>query len=329
MIWRRVGLALVMIWMTVTATFFIVRLMPGNPATFELHVLLKRGVSYNMALQHVKTLYGINLHQSLLVQYLQYVDNALHGNFGDSILYPDIPVIHLIGKALPWTVFTVGTALLTSFLIGVSLGTVAAYRRHGWLDRLLTPLAAILNGVPNYLTGTILLFVFGVVLGWLPQNGPYSAAITPNVSLAFLISVLRHAILPIGAYVISQWGSWFLLMKSSTVSTLGTEFIVGARSYGIAPSVVMREYVAPNSMLPLFTNLVLSIGFMFGGSVFVETIFSYPGIGYLFSSSVSGRDYPLMQGLFAVLTVAVIISNLVADLLYVKLDPRITLEDAA
>lgn len=329
MILRRIGLAILMIWMTVTATFFIVRLMPGNPATFELHVLIKRGVPYNMALQRVTLLYGINLHQSLWTQYGHYVSHALHGNFGNSLLYPDVPVMRLIGKALPWTVFTVGMALLLSFVIGVALGTYAAYRRHGWLDKILTPTAAVLNGIPNYLTGTILLFVFGVVLGWFPQNGPYSASITPGFSLSFLVSVARHAVLPITAYVLSQWGGWYLLMKGSTVSTLGKDYIVGARSFGIRPNTVMKDYVAPNSILPMFTNLVLSIGFMFGGSVFVESIFSYPGVGYLFGSSVSGRDYPMMQGLFAILTVAIILSNLLADLVYVRLDPRISLEDVA
>lgn len=327
MLFKRIGLALLMIWMTLTTTFFLIRVMPGNPMTLKLHTFLQQGVPYPMAVKRVQLLFGINAHEPLWRQYLGYLAQSLRGNLGISIQYPGTSVLSLIGKALPWTVFTVGVSLLLSFLIGVALGTVGAYRRNGIVDRLLTPISALMNGIPNYLTGTILLFIFTVLLTWFPQQGAYGLNVNVGLNLAFIDSVLVHAILPIGAYVISQVGGWYLLMKSNTISTLGQDFIAGARSFGIPSRRIMGSYVAPNAILPLFTNLVLSLGFMFGGSVFVETIFTYPGIGYLFGSAMSNRDYPLMEGLFALMTIAVIISNLIADLFYLKLDPRITLED--
>lgn len=327
MLLKRIGMAILMIWMTLTTTFFLVRLMPGNPMTLKLHTFLRQGIPYPIAVKRVQMLFGINAHSPMWQQYLSYLWQFIRGNLGISIQYPGTSVLSLIEKALPWTVFTVGVSLFLSFVIGVALGTIGAYRRNGIFDRIMSPLSALLNGVPNYLTGTILLFFFAVVVIWFPQQGPYGTGLNPGFNLPYLGSVLYHGALPIGSYILSQFGGWYLLMKSNTLSTLGQDYISGAKSFGIPSGKIMQSYVAPNAILPLFTNLVLSLGFMFGGSVFVETIFSYPGIGYLFGTATSNRDYPLMEGLFALITITVIVSNLIADLFYLKLDPRITLED--
>lgn len=325
---RRLGTALLMIFLVVTFTFFLLRLMPGNPTLIEYHNLLKQGDSAPAALRYVNALYGVNVKAPLFSQYVSYVADLVRGNLGNSLLYPNTTVLSLVAAALPWTVFSVGLALMVSAIFGILMGTVAGFKRSGWLDATLTPVATVLSGIPNYLTGTVFLFLFAVVLAWFPQSGAYGVGVHTGLNAGFLGSVLFHAALPVLSYAVTQFGGWYLLMKSSTASTLGQEFIVGARSRGLTPSQVVYGYVMPNSLLPLFTNFVLAIGFMFGGSVFVESIFSYPGLGYLLNQAVANRDYPMMEGLFLVITVAVIVSNLAADLAYIKLDPRISGEDA-
>jgi peptide/nickel transport system permease protein len=325
---RRIATAVLMVFVVVTFTFFLIRLMPGNPTLIEYHLLLKQGDSPEAARSYVNALFGTNVRAPLMVQYGTYLVDLLHGNLGTSLLYPDTSVTSLVAAALPWTVFSVGLALLVSAASGVLLGTLAGFRRDGLMDRVVTPVATVLSGIPNYLTGTVFLFLFTVVLAWFPQSGAYGVGVVPGLNLPFLGSVLQHAALPVLSYAVTSFGGWYLLMKSSTVSTLGQEFIVGARARGLTGRQVVYQYVMPNSLLPLFTNFVLAIGFLFGGSVFVETIFSYPGLGYLLNQAVSNRDYSTMQGLFMLITVAVIASNLVADVLYVRLDPRIGEGDA-
>ncbi|WP_284285696.1 ABC transporter permease [Alicyclobacillus fastidiosus] len=199
----------------------------------------------------------------------------------------------------------------------------------GWLDQILTPVSSVLNGLPNYLIGTLLLFFFTVIVRWFPSQGAYSPNVVVGFNLPFILSVARHAILPVCSYVISSFAGWVLLMKSNTISVLGENFIAGARTHGIPERRIMLRYVAPNSILPMVTNVILSIAFLFGGSIFVESIFNYPGIGYLFSQASANSDYALLQALFGVLTITVIVANFIADILYTRLDPRITLEDIA
>jgi peptide/nickel transport system permease protein len=238
-------------------------------------------------------------------------------------MYPGQPVMDIIAKALPWTVFIVSVALVVSFALGILLGAIAAYLRGTWFDHLVTQGSSLLNGVPLYLTAIVLFYFLAVLLRWFPMGGAYSPYVPQGLNLAFLGSVLAHAILPILAFVISSFAGWALSMKSSTISVLGEDFITAARAMAIKDRYVVWSYVSRNAILPLFTGFVLSIGFIFGGSLYVEQVFNYPGLGNLFYSSMQGRDFPLMEGCFFLLTTAVILANVVADLLYSTLDPRI------
>src|SRR5205085_12253390 len=168
-----------------------------------------------------------------------------------------------------------------------------------------------------------LLYFLAVLLRWFPMGGAYNPYAQQGLNLAFLGSVAGHAILPILTFVLSSFAGWALSMKSSTISVLGEDFITAAKAMAIKERYVVWSYVSRNAMLPLFTGLVLSIGFMFGGSLYVEQVFNYPGLGNLFYMSLQGRDFPLMEGCFFLLTTAVILANVVADLLYSTLDPRI------
>ena len=316
-------MAVVMIFSVTTAIFFLVHLMPGSPYSLMLHQLLKQGYTMTQAINLVKELFGFNPNEPLLAQYWNYLTLLAHGNLGTSLMYPGQSVLVLIAHAIPWTLFIVSISLLVSFGIGVILGAVAAYARNTWLEKLLTVGSSLLNGIPQYLTA-ILLFYFLAVLGqFFPMGGAYDPAVAPGFNLPFAGSVLNHAILPILAFVLSSFAGWTLSMKSSTVSVLGEDFINVAKAMGVRERHIMLDYVTKNAILPVFTSFVISIGFMFGGSLFVEQVFNYPGMGQLFLNATSSHDFTLMEGCFLLLTTAVILANLAADLLYSKLDPRI------
>lgn len=324
---KRIGISVFIIYVVITISFFLIRLMPGNAVDFLYHqLLMSHTVSPQQALEQVQSLYGVSVKEPLILQYGQYLWNMVQGNLGTSILYPGTSVVHLLMNALPWTVLIVSTSLLISFFIGISIGTLIAYFRKSKYAVLVSTIMTVLSAVPNYIVAVILLYLLADLHHVFPTGGAYSPEVLPGWNIPFILSVARHATLPIIAFVITQVGGWALGMKSSVVSALGEEYITSAHSHGIGNRRIIQSYVGRNAILPLVTSLGLSIGFMVGGSIFIETMFNYPGIGYFLATAVNGRDYPLMMGSFIITTTAVVIANLLTDLLNQKLDPRTTVK---
>jgi peptide/nickel transport system permease protein len=331
-LWRnrwvmRLFKALLTVYIVTTITFFLVRLLPGNPADVYIQGLVQQyGLSYQEARNRASLLFAINLNQPIGLQYVDYLGNLAHGNLGTSITAAGTPVVTEIGAYLPWTLFSVGLGLLISFVLGVLLGLVMAYRRETWLDHVLSTFASIVSSVPNYLVAILMLLFLGVQLGWVnvgAMRGSYSPGVHPGLSLAFIGDVLYHAELPILTYVITTIGTWMLTMKSSTLNALEEDYVTVAKARGLPERRIMTAYVGRNAVLPVFTQMAIAAGFVVGGSVLVETIFTYQGVGWLLISGINARDYPVMQGVFLVITVSVVVANLLADALYGKLDPRI------
>lgn len=318
----RMAWAILMIFLVASLTFFLVRIMPGNPIQVKINQLIYQGLSQQQAAQQVKAMYNIMPNAPLWQQYLSYLGGLLHGNMGQSITYTGESVLGVVMTALPWTAFMVTSGLLVSFVIGVVLGVWAAMRRNRAPDTVVTTLSTLLHGIPQYMTGLALAYLFTTIWPIFPFGAPYNAEIHPGFTLPFIGSVLYHAILPIFSYVFAGFGSWALSMKASTVSALGEDYIMAANVRGLEPQRVF-SYVGKNAILPIFTQFALAIGFMFSGSVFIETIFDLPGLGQMIGNAVSNRDYPLMQGVFLIISIAVIVANLLADWLYGVLDPRI------
>ena len=319
---RRFIGAIVMIFVVVTATFFLLRLMPGNPISIAYENMLQNGVSPAQAAVQIRIMYNVYPNASAVVEYLQYMGQLLHGNLGTSIAEAGQPVISLIMQSAPWTLLLVAVGLLISFIIGLVLGVMTALRRDTWFDHLVSQTSSIFHGVPNYITGFALLYLFTVALPWFPFGGIYSSSMHPAFTIQFIGNVAYHAVLPVSAYVLGGFGSWMLTAKSAAVSALGDDFMVAARIRGLTSGQQLNMLVH-NSILPLFTGFVLSVGFMFGGAVFIETMFTIPGLGYLITTAVGQKDYPVMEGTFLILTAAVILSNFLADTLYSRIDPRI------
>lgn len=324
---RRLFRAFLTIFFVSTLTFFLVRLLPGSPIEVYINQQITQyGYSYEEAANQASALFAIDTEQPMLLQYFDYLRNLVQGDLGMSLVVPGTTVASIIQSRLWWTIFSVGTALLISFILGSLIGMLMAYKRGGMFDGAMSTFGSITNSIPNYLLALMIIVFFGVQLGWIPytdMRGSVSSGQPVELSLAFFADALYHAILPISVYVITTVGSWMLLMKSSTVSALEEDYVTAARARGIPEWRVLLFYVGRNAILPLFTQLTISIGFVVGGSLLVEPIFQYSGIGSRLFEAIQQRDYSTLQGIFLVITVSVVIANLIADLFYSRLDPRI------
>jgi len=324
---RRVVVAAIKVFVVVTLTFFLIRLMPTNPVEVYINELITQyGMSFDEARNQAAALLAIDLDAPLSQQYLQYMRGLAQGNLGTSFRSKGTPVTAIIAKFLPWTLFSVGVSLLISFTLGMLLGMWAAYRRESLGDHAITTLSSIFSSVPTDLIGLMLVVFLGAQWKLLPitqMRGSMSPGMQPGFTWAFLKDIFFHAALPIATYVLTTVGGWTLAMKSSTIATLGEDYITVAKARGLPESRIMTSYVGRNASLPLFTSLAISIGFIVGGSTLIEFIFVYQGVGQLLLNSIVQRDYPVMQGIFLIITMTVILANFLADFLYSRLDPRI------
>ncbi len=326
-VFRRTVVAFVKILIVVTLTFFLIRLMPTNPVEVYINELITQyGMSADEARNQAAALLAIDLDAPLGQQYLQYLQELAQGNLGTSFRSKGTSVNAMIGKFLPWTLFSVGTALLISFALGMLLGMWAAYRRESIGDHAITTVSSVFSSIPNYLVGIMLVVFLGVQWKVLPitqMRGSMSPGMEPGFTLAFVKDIFFHAALPIATYILTTIGTWALAMKSSTMATLGEDYVTVAKARGLPERRIMTGYVGRNASLPLFTSLAISIGFIVGGSILIEFIFVYQGVGQLLLSSIQSRDYPVMQGIFLIISIAVILANLLAEFLYSRLDPRV------
>lgn len=321
---KRAAMSLVIIFVVISLSFFMIRLMPGNAMDFLYNQLQSQGgLTPQEIQQKIHAIYGLTPQGSVWSQYVQYIGNVAHGNFGNSIVSPGKTVAGIIVGALPWTIFIVAVSLLISFAIGIVVGTAMAAFRDSWFAKVTTFVVSLLSSIPNYLVAIALIYFLTDLHPIFPLGGAYSARVSPGLNLPFIESVIGHGILPIAAYVITGFGGWALTMKGSVTTILGSDYVRAAQSWGLGKRRVTESYIGRNSLLPMVTSLALSLGYMFGGSVFIETFFTYPGIGYYMVNAVNGRDYPLMMGCFILITVAVVVSNFVVDVLYPLVDPRI------
>ena len=317
---RRLGFYLLSGWVALTINFLLPRLMPGDPATALFARF--RGRLGPEAMQALRETFGLT-QAPLWRQYLTSLGHVLRGDLGISIAYFPSPVSSVIGTGLIWTVFLAGSAVAISFALGTLLGLAAAWWRRGWIDTWLPSTLVFFGAFPFFWLAMVALYVFGFVLGWFPLGHAYSDEITPAFTAAFLLDIARHAVLPVGTMVLATLGGWLLSMRNTMISVLGSDFVNLARAKGLPQSRVALRYAARNALLPSITSLGMALGFVLGGSLLTEIVFSYPGQGYLLVQAVRNQDYPLMQGIFLVITLAVLGANWLVDLVVLWLDPRI------
>lgn len=317
---HRLGFYVIAAWASLTFNFFLPRWMPGDPGDALAAQLQGRVTPETLAA--MEEAYGLS-DAPLWQQYFSYLGNIFRGEMGVSTSNFPAPVTEVIGMALWWTLLLGGTAVIISFVVGTILGMIAAWRRGSWADSVLPPFLQLIGSFPYFWLAMLALFFLGFQWGWFPLRHAYSDELSPAFSWEFFSSVLFHLVLPAGTIVLVSLGGWVLSMRNSMISTLSEDYVTMAEAKGLNQRRVMFSYAARNAMLPNLTQFGMALGFVIGGSLITEIVFSYPGLGYQLITSVQRLDYQLMQGIFLMITFAVLAANLMVDLLYVRLDPRV------
>lgn len=300
------------IWFAVTATFLLLRLLPGNPALAIADPRMTAQTQHLLLQQ-----YGLN--DPLLVQYGKYLWQLLHGNLGISFTQQQ-PVSAVLAGRLPWTLLLTGGALVLTVAVGIPVGVLAATHPRSLLDRGLQVGSVVGQSLFVPSLGILLLYVFGLYFGWFPIGGAYTEGV---YGIAWYGSVLVHLVLPCISLALVQLGSYVLTLRATLLETLGEGYCTLAAANGLHRRRVVWKYALRNALLPTTTLVGLQLGFLVGGAVLTETIFAYPGVGRAVYEAVIQLDYPVLQGAFVLLAVAVVLANVVTDFLYGLLDPRV------
>jgi peptide/nickel transport system permease protein len=303
-----------------TLNFFLPRLMPGDPAAAMFARF--RGQAQPAQIDAMRKAFGLSegpLHE----QYLTYLSHALRGDFGISISSFPTPVLQVIGNSLQWTLLLGLVATILGFLLGSLLGVLGTWRRGGFTDSVLPPLLLFVGSFPYFWLASLALFFLGFKWNLFPLRHAYDDHLTPVWTWEFLGSVGVHLILPAGTILLVSIGGWMLGMRNTMIAVLAEDYITMAEAKGLPQRRIMFAYAARNALLPNVTAFGMALGFVISGALVTETVFAYPGLGYQLLTAVRNLDYPLMQGIFLMITFAVLGANLIVDLLYVRLDPRV------
>ncbi|MDQ6936158.1 MAG: ABC transporter permease [Actinomycetota bacterium] len=320
---RKLVLFVITLWAALTLNFILPRLMPGSPVDAALAKLASTGQPVTNAQRKAIEIELGAPHGNLLTQYFQYLNHTVHLDFGRSYSFPTETVSHSIGKALPWTLVLVGVTTVLAFIVGTLLGVYAGWRRGTKADATVTIGATFFAAFPPFWLGLLLLYALAYQLNWFPIKGGYTPGASPQLTLTFLNDAFQHSVIPALTLAVTSLSGWVFGMRNNMINTLGEDYVTFAEANGLRTRTVALLYAARNALLPNVTAFGLSLGAVVGGSVLVEGIFSYPGLGNLLYIAVSNRDFPLMQALFLVITVSMLVAIFVVDLLYARLDPRV------
>jgi len=317
---RTIGLYVITLWAVVTVVFLLPRAIPGDP----LQALDQpdSGTYVYDAVTRAKVAAYYGLDKPLISQYRSYLSGLAHGDLGWSISQ-NVPVTTLLRGRVPWTLLLMGGALALSSAIGFLAGVSAAWHRGGVADRALLVSLSAARAVPEYALGLAMLVCFAVTIPLFPLAGartPFAHYPTPIDAFG---DVLRHLVLPLTALTIGLVANKFLIVRNSMISTLGEDYMVLARAKGLPRRLLKYRHAGRNVLLPFLTVLGVQAGLAVGGSLLVEQVFAYPGMGTLLGTAVTARDYPLLQGGFLALALVTLAANLVIELVYVRVDPRV------
>jgi peptide/nickel transport system permease protein len=309
---KRLGRGLVTIWFAVTVTFLLLRLLPGDPALAIASTSMTPEIRASLLAQ-----YGLD--QSLPVQYVKYLGQLVQGNLGVSFTQ-GTSVGDVLMQRLPWTLLLAASSLVVTVLLGIPLGVLAAARAGGIWDRTVQVVAVTGQSLFVPSMGILLLYVFGLRFGWFPIGGAYTDG---TYSTEWYFSVLHHLALPCLSLVFAQLGSYVLTMRSTLIDALNEDYVVLARANGLPFRRVLWKHALRNALLPTTTLVGLQLGFVVGGAVLIETVYAYPGIGRGIYEAVTQLDFPVLQGAFILLAATVVAANMITDIVYGVLDPRV------
>lgn len=318
---RRLSFYLVALLVAATLNFIIPRAMPGDPVT-----MMFANASVQVTPERIaamKELLGF-VDGPIYIQYLSYIKNILSWELGTSIQFYPLSVNSLLGSAFGWSLFLAGTAVVLSFSIASVLGIFAAWKRGSKYDAFVTPGTLIIQAIPQMVIAMLALFIFAIGLKWFPSGYAYTPGTVPDwTSWEFLKDVGYHAILPLFCATIVQIGGFLVNMRNNMINLLAEDYITMAKGKGLSENRVVFNYAARNALLPSVTALSMSLGMAIGGQLIIEMIFNYPGLGTVLLNAIHARDYQVLQGQLIIMTMFMLCFNLMADMLYMILDPRL------
>lgn len=315
---RKLGFYVLTAWVAISLNFVIPRIMPGDPAENLINEF--HGKLSPSAVQALRVLFGQS-GTGWWQQYLSYWHSVVTGDFGISYAYYPSTVGDVLGQSMYWTLILITSCTILGFVIGTGLGMLAGWKRGTWLDSLV-PVTTFLSSIPYFWFAIIIVLVFAITLKWFPLSGGYAVDQTIGFNSGFITSALYYAVLPAATIVITSIGGWLISMRNMMVTTLSEDYVRLAEAKGLSRRRIMYKYAARNAMLPSLSGFAMSLGFVIGGSIVTEVVFNYPGLGTVLFKAAQAADYPLMSAIFLLITVLVLLANLVADVVYVFLDPR-------
>jgi peptide/nickel transport system permease protein len=320
---RRLGVYLLAAWVALTVSFLLPRVVPGNPVAGAVARASQSGNCNSECVMSIEEQLGYNVHTSLWDQYVGYWGNLLHGNLGHS-WSENASVGSLILSYVPWTLGLLVVATIISFVAGTTIGILMAWRR-GSLIEWVMPVATFFQALPYFFLALVLVLIFGqtgTMLKWFPSLFGYDIyGVTPGPNLPYVGSVFSHAILPASTVVLASIAGFILSMRNQMITTMDEDFVLVAAAKGLPTRRVMW-YAARNALLPVVSNFTIAISLVVAGQILVEIVFNYPGIGFHLFDALGKLDYSLVQGIFVVITLVVLAANLLADVVYVMIDPR-------
>jgi peptide/nickel transport system permease protein len=313
---RKILNALLTIVLIASFNFVLFRILPGDPA----RLLTPKGRFSMDALAKERALF--HLDKPLYEQFVYYWKDTVRLKFGDSFAEKR-PVAQVVGERIWPTVLLVGTGTIIATIVGLITGVIAGWRRNSRFDVVTTNSGMIMYSMPTFWVCLIFIMVFATWLRWFPVGRMYDPGVTYTSWFSQLGALLHHLFLPAFTFAITYMGEYHLIVRSSLTGVMKEDYVLTARAKGLSDSNVLWRHVAPNAMLPTVTLIMMNIGFVLSGAILTEAVFNWPGLGLLSYDSMVQRDYPVMQAVFLLGSVAVILANLIADIMYYYLDPRV------
>jgi peptide/nickel transport system permease protein len=315
---RKLRQAALTIFAIVILNFLLFRMMPGSPE----RILLRNPNLSQEQLEAVKARWGLD--KPLVPdQLVAYLGSTLTGDLGYSLKFQGKPVVDVISDSLWPTVLLIGLGELVAIVVGLTIGAYAGWRRGSVVDRVGTGASLILYSMPYFVIGMPLIIIFAAGLHWFPTSGMTSVGTSGQGFVGQLFDLGRHLVLPLTTVALGLIGSYSIIMRSAILETRSEDYMTTARAKGITDGRMLRSHAFPNALLPMVTIIAINLGYVVAGAITAEVVFNWPGLGSLTVDALGARDYPILQGVFLLLSIAVVVANLIADLVYGLLDPRV------
>jgi peptide/nickel transport system permease protein len=322
---RRIGMFFLVVFVAASFNFLIPRLAPGNP----IGAITSRMANASAGIENGQAMFEayrkrFGLDEPIYIQYAKYMWNTVRLDFGESLSAYPAKVWDIIRPAIGWSIGLIGVSVLITFVLGITIGALLAWKGTHKILKAVLPLTMIGGVLPYYLMAMLLLYLFAFTSRVFPMTGAYDSGMPQVFSWQYIGSIARHAVLPALSIILTSLGAWALTMRGLVVNTIGEDYMLLAEAKGLSKRRIMWRYSVRNAIPPQLTHLAIALGYVVSGAILVEIVFSYPGLGYQLYMAIVNSDYTVIQGITLILAVSVGFAVLLIDLIYPRLDPRVT-----